>query len=96
MGFAHVHDFDQRVHVGQLHIALGVGIGIAGVILAVEVRLVGKRLAGVDQVGAQLVIELVVDGGDLSAITFMRSDWARMPEAATAMEVEKSIVMLLL
>jgi hypothetical protein len=31
-----------------------------------------------------------------SAITFMRSDWARMPLAATDIELEKSIILLLL
>ena len=114
LGFAHVHDFHQTVDIGQLHIALLVGIGVAGVVLTAEIALVGDRLAGLDQIGFQLAVEIVVNGGDLaaigigaltgevelalaifSAIVFMRSVWARMPEAATAMDFEKSITFLL-
>ncbi|HWA69737.1 MAG TPA: hypothetical protein VG821_07880 [Rhizomicrobium sp.] len=66
--FAHVHDFHQAVDIGQLHIALAVGIGIAGIILALEVALVGHRPARFDQRRTQLAVEARRDGGDLAAI----------------------------
>src|SRR5262245_6339481 len=64
--FAQVAHLDQRIDVGKLDVAAGIGGGMSGLVLGAELRWIGAHRTESDHAGVERAVDLGAKGCNLA------------------------------